>query len=506
MIHFIRGTWLDYQVNLMKKRNIAFLCLLLFLSFGFYPVPEDGYFTLSIAGHLGEYNSAWMAVTYCFLTTIVMLFFGFYFMKGGISEDRQSLRGKLIASSHICNVEYLSQKTLSCFLVLATMTFIGLLCAIALNLLMYTKYPFELGAFSVPFLVLLLPQALLCAAFCTLFDAHPKLSGAVGNVTYFFVFVAILGALEGNIPGFVELTEQIRTHLPQEALSRSNLNVGMMIDSEENLRAMPTIFWSGLVLNASVLNDCMVSLLMSAGIVILASFVFDRFALEPKVDTHNAKTSRWPSVKSVFFPNLFIKSTALRLFLCEVNLAAKQVNPTLWIVLLAMNFAILLVQDNAITTVMIGIVFLLNLGVLGKVGVREEVSKINLVLNYLPTSSSLRLLLQVLATWLFVCSTQLGSLLWLGVNLTLLHSVYCLIGVLMWVNLSMLLGTSFKNRHIFDLLFLFVWYLGPMNGLSQLDFIGITTLVDAKSVMLLSLASVAMVCITMVLRKFRVYV
>lgn len=499
MMSFLKRIWIDYRLQLARKNSVSFLVLLMLLSLGYFPLPEDGYVTFSVSRVVGSYNSVWMAIIFSMMTSMLVMLFGFYFIKGSISLDRKQNMGSLLAHSSTSNWEYLLQKTIASFLVLASICFVTLLTTMCLNILIYNQFPFELGIYIWLYALVLLPSLFLCAAFTTLFDSHPRLSGAVGNVVYFFLYTGILASLGGGLMGFTEIVKQIDAAIIHAFpnVATSGVSIGVLVDSPENLKAHPTITLNELVLNNAVLLESALVLLFALLVFALAVFSFDRFKHAPETAKKQSDQSAYSSRLFNYLRTLFPNSAFARLLITEMSLLTRATPKLLWIVMAVLNVTIIAMLYNDIAKVLIGLLCVLNLSVLGKLGIREEKAQLSLLLNHFNVTEMYRRNVQLAAGSIVVLVTQIGSIVWVFAQYGVLNTISFVMGIVLWVLLSFVLGPWFRQRHPFDLIFLFIWYIGPMNGLAELDFLAVhreTSLYSLALLFSMSLVLYALVC------------
>lgn len=475
MRSFLNRIWLDYRLQLARKNSLSLLILLLLLSLGFYPLPEDGYVTFRVSGVIGQYNSVWMAVIYSMMTSMLVMLFGFYFIKGAISSDRKQNLGSLFAHTPIANWHYILQKTVASFLVLVSICFVSLLTTLCLNLFMYNQFPFELATYIGLFTVVLLPLLFLCAAFTSLFDSHPKLSGTFGNILYFFLYTGMLASLGGGLLGFSEISNQIELAIQQSYpnLERGGVSIGMLIDSPENLKAHPSILLSGLSLNSHVYFESTFVILFALLVVAIATIAFDRFKYVPENAANNSNQTVYLSKLLTRLRERFPASANMRLLLTEISLLTRGMPKFVWAGILVLNISIIALISNDIGKLLIGLLCMLNITVLGKLGIREEKAQLGLLLNHFSVSYSSRLTVQIVAALTVVLGTQVASVVWVFAQYGPLSAMSLILGISLWVLLSFVVGPWFRQRHPFDLMFLFTWYLGPMNGFAAIDFLSI---------------------------------
>ena len=134
--------------------------------------------------------------------SMVMLFAGFYLMKGTVARDRLHDVDRVTASTTISDRSYLAGKWLS-NLGLGVAVLLALGFATVANHLVHGVGPTKPLALVGPIVVLALPLAALVGAVALLFESVGRLDGTLGNVGYFFLATFTLAGIvsaEGRLP------------------------------------------------------------------------------------------------------------------------------------------------------------------------------------------------------------------------------------------------------------------------------------------------------------------
>src|SRR5579884_2837698 len=153
---------------LERARRSSFLIVLgLTVAAGYFYLPANSAntktlaFTISFGGpaiwYRGVYNSAWVGTQVALFATLWLSLIGFYLVKNTLERDIRTGVGQIIATTPLTKAQYTFGKTLSNFAVLATMTLV-----------------------------------LVVAAIAVLFETIGWLRGTLGNVVYFFLIGAII--------------------------------------------------------------------------------------------------------------------------------------------------------------------------------------------------------------------------------------------------------------------------------------------------------------------------
>jgi hypothetical protein len=159
---------------------------------------------------------------------------------------------------------------------------------------------------------------------------------------------------------------------------------------------------------------------------------------------------------------------------------------------IALNVACLLLPSAVVQRYLLAAVWLWPLGVWAQMGARERRFNTGQMVFSAPHSA----LRQLPATWLagVVAAVVATSGAWLRLALTgeLLGLLGWFAGALFVPALALALGVWTGSRRAFEAGYLFLWYLGPFEGLPALDYTGASAANQAKG-MPLTYAALALV-------------
>ena len=147
--------------------------------------------SLILGDYRGVLNSAWIGAQMTLVLTVFLSLFGFYLVKNSIERDTQTGVGQIIATTPISRPAYLIGKWLSHFLLLGVM--VAILAAAALVMQLFGREAaLDPWALLAPFLLVALPCMGFIAGLAVLFESIPFLRGGLGNVIYFFLWMAVI--------------------------------------------------------------------------------------------------------------------------------------------------------------------------------------------------------------------------------------------------------------------------------------------------------------------------
>jgi hypothetical protein len=488
---------------LNKVRTYRFLIVLgltIAAGYVFVPAPDANYVTLgwgsSTTFYRGLYDSAWIGAMVALLTGIFLALTGFYVVSDSIKRDEQTRVGQIIATTPLGNSVYTLGNTLCNFMVLSTMNAIIFLTAIGMQLVRGEDLTINLWALMAPFLGLVLPVMFLVSAVAVMFETRPALRGGVGNVVYAFIWMFSLPLLSESIDLFginVTLSSMGAAGLvryPEIAHNSFILGYGWGFPIG---RTLATFTWQGIQWTTELLQTRLLLVGVATGISLLASVRFSRF--DPARE--DRKTAESPSdvldVKEVD-PHLVLPSIPVRLrplgekafqlrfgpmlfAECRLILGELRDLPFLGMYGSAVAGALiiaglLLPLDNA-RGMMLPLAWFLPVLIWSKLGTREARYRT----DQLVFSSAKSLQRQLPAVWmagvLLALVTGSGVALNLALHGEWLGVLALAVGALFIPSLALCLGVWTGSSKSFEFIYSLLWYIGPLNQIEPLDFMGV---------------------------------
>jgi hypothetical protein len=266
---------------LERVRRYSVLLTLLFATFLGY-AAATGRIMIQLGGHRGVYTSAWVGSLVALVTTCWVSLVGFYIVKGGIDRDRQTGVGQVLAATPLSKPAYTLGKFLSNFAVLASMVLVLALAAVVMQIFIHEDSHLDFFALLSPFVVVALPAMLLTAAVAVLFETLPVLRGGAGNVVWFFVW-AFLGVALSAITGIEWLDPlgnmTIAHSMQQGAWAHiPDYKGGFAFTiADKPVAVVQSFRWEGVPWTASQILLRLAWCGVAIVLVLLAAAVFDRF-------------------------------------------------------------------------------------------------------------------------------------------------------------------------------------------------------------------------------------
>jgi len=493
LYHMTRADFLE------RIRRYSFLITLgLVVWIGY--LSASGQFPMFVSpDYVGITNSAWAGGIMTVTVSITLSFVGFYLVKGSVNRDYTTGVGQIMATTPLSRPVYMFGKWLSNFAVLGITIIILMFEGIVMNLLAGTA-GFDLWALAAPLVFIALPCMGLVAAIAVLFESISWLRGGLGNVAYFFVFMAMIGSGSVN-------TIMSALGTPMTANPYTDIN-GYQIIGESVTRAAkaaypectgffsfmggaslpdPKFFtWNGLTWTGDILLSRLFFLAIAAGLVAVSALFFDRFNPSRLLLIKRTKTGSGalqPAAATEAIPVSNVHLTPLTdnrsrfrfgtLFFAELKLFLKG-QRWWWYVIAAGLVIAQLVTPLEVTRTLLLVAWVWHMLILSGLGCRENRFDTRQIVFAAPHPIAN----QLPAAWLaaFVVTAVLGSGALLKFILAgeAVSTLGWLTGAAFIPSLALVLGILTGSGKTFEAVYV-VWIYALSRKVSPLDFAGLTT-------------------------------
>lgn len=203
LYHLARADFLE------RVRRYSFVILLgvtAYLSYLFVPPVDAAYQAVALGDARGIYTSAWVGAMFGLMISTLVTLIAFYPIKNTVARDRQTHVGQIIAATPARKAVYVLGKWLSNVALLALLLCVMTGMAVVMQWVRAEDLHVDLWALVVPLWMIAFPTLSLVAATAVLFECTPFLRGGVGNVVYFFLFMAVLTAWIASADGEIMKT------------------------------------------------------------------------------------------------------------------------------------------------------------------------------------------------------------------------------------------------------------------------------------------------------------
>ena len=478
-----------------RTRRYSFLVVLGLVIFLGYQVGI-GNMGIKLGQYRGEFNSAWVGSMMALIASFFLGWFGFYVINNSIARDRETGVGQIMATTPMTRLLYAIGKWVSNFVVLTTMVVILMLAGLIIQFLQGESLQLNLIAFVSPFVVIVLPSIALVAAVAVLFETIPFLSGGFGNIVYFFLFVMVIAlAQEASLNPVLEPTGTVITHnyMTAELIQKhpdydGEFTLGAGFEQE----VTDTFLWYGIPWTGEML--LLRSSLLGAALLITmaAALFFDRFDTsrhKPRRTRKSASPSEPVPVSSLqgatvseplHPPRLTPLSAATNHFnfsnilIVELKLLLK--GQRWWWYLVAGGLVVAGFVNSTETAyeVILPIAWVWPILLWSSIGSRETRHNVQSITFASPSPVWRQLPAQWLSGFILSLVVVSGVILRLIIAGNQTGLGWLLIGAIFIPSLALACGVWSHGSKLFEILYILLWYLGPINRLSLLDYIGVT--------------------------------
>jgi hypothetical protein len=434
---------------------------------------------------------------------------------------------------------YTVGKALSNFAVLALMVLILGAAAVAIQVAAHRHGPFQLLMLLSPILFFGLSAVSITAALAVLFESLPVLRGGVGNVIYFFLWVALIslgaaslgnGVATGRTAVFEDFTgvstvmgqmqNQVRA-LDSSYRGGGSFSVGGLT------KATKTFLWEGLDWNPMILASRALQAGIALLLALLAAVFFDRFDparasagatvkkqwskrrgqsqigdAQPVAKTSPNRLSTMSAAQLSAVPRGSVRLRIAGLVIAELRLMLKgqrwwwyAVAAGLWIGCAASPMET--ARSGVLTVAWIWPTLIWS-----QMGARETQRSVGLLVFSAPRAVPRQLLAVYGAGVIVAMATGSGVAVRLAAAGDSAGLAAWLAGAMFVPALALALGVTTGSRKAFEALYTIWWYAGPLHHIRGIDFMGTTP--QSSTPAAFAIAALLLVVMAYVARQARV--
>lgn len=484
--HLARADFLE------RVRRYSFLVMLGLVVFLGYQTAI-GNMALELGQYRGEFNSAWVGAMMSLIGTFFIGWFGFYMVKGSVARDRETGVGQIMATTPLTRPLYLLGKWLSNFLVLMAMVAVLALAGIIIQLLQGENTQVDLLAFLDPFFFIVMPLMALVAAAAVLFEAIPFLQGGFGNIVYFFAFIMFVPLfMENNALKNYPAFEPMGLGLLASEMGKAVTEIHPDYNGDFTLgggfvdQATITFVWNGIHWTPGFIFARFSLIVIALALTFLAAFFFDRFdpsRTKPRsvrMKSSASDSALAPASTSQALPTSHLtplnksadRFSFFTVLIAELKLLLK--GQRWWWYAIAGGLIIACLANPSITTreIILPIAWVWPILIWSAIGNREIHNNV----QQLTFSSPSPIWRQIPAQWLagFIVTLLMasGAALRFLIDGDTIGLLALLSGALFIPSLALASGVWSGTSKLFEILYMIIWYLGPLNKVPGLDFIG----------------------------------
>ena len=483
------------------RRPGYLVSLLVMLWLGQHMLPPSGaaYRTFSMDElYRPAYGAAWVGTVTALLTGVWFLLIGFYQVKGAVERDRRTGVGQVLAATRMSSLAYVAARTLGNLAVFATQAGMVALAALVQQQLLGEDRRVDLVATLLPFLTLTVPLALFAAASAVLFDCVRWLRGGLGNFAWFLVLPMIMaasradnvhGTVWSDLTGSSVVVEDVRRVMiaahPDAASRPMSVSMGANFSPEFREHPATTFAWPGLRWDARAAASRLPWMLLSGLIVLASAWVFDRFdesrrpvAVRPlrvwwpqRGPRAAAAPSRVSASGLTLAPHGFRPLGVVR---GELALLLKGQSSWWYLGMLGFLIAEIAAPLRAVRDVVLPLASFWPALVWSALGHREQRYATGGVLFSCPQPVARLLPAAWLAGSTLILVAGAPALLRLGLAGQIPPVLGWLLAAAFVPALALACGVWTGSAKFFEVLYLFLWYIGPMHHVAEVDYTGVT--------------------------------
>lgn len=483
----------DFLERSRRYQYLATLAVTLIAGVFFVPPQNAKYVAFNVDGYRGIYNSPWMGAMMAMLATVTLSLFGFYLVKNAIAVDRETRVGEIVASTAAGKLQYVAGKWLGNAAVLLSIGLVLILDAIAMQLVRGEDRSIDVLAILTPFAMVIVPVIALVAAVAVFFETIPFLRGGLGNVVYFFtwIFGLSIGAQSTKvIPspwndplGIFMVGNQVHAAVLKIAPHAAK-GFDLVIGSDRASAHERLFVWHGFVLTSADVAGRVAWCAAAFAIVCLASVLFDRFASNVSSSRERAPKG-WQTNAASLFARVFAPVFDVvfagdfgALVLAELRLMLKG-SSLWWYVVAAGLWIATLAAPSSQQSIVLGLAWLWPILTWSQMGTRESLNDTEGFV--FPSLHPLRR--QFAALWvagiLLALLTGSGALLHCAFSGNWAAAGAIVIGGIFIATLALACGAASGTSRCFEILYLVLWYVGPMNATKGVDFTSVSAMGSA---------------------------
>jgi hypothetical protein len=479
----------DFLERTRKSNFLLVIFTAVILAYVFCPPRNGGYVTLIFGeNYVGLFNSVWMGTSTAISISIFFSLIGFYMVSNAIQVDLETRVGQIIAASSLHKTKYLFGKFFSNFVILTVIVMITMFTAMVMQLIRGEDYYLNLWAYFAPFAFMLLPGMAVIAAIAIVFEVISFLRGTIGNIIFFvvwgFIIFSVFKPIEVNnlltisdlFAQGIALSDIVATLQDKYPTYNGIFSNGLTVMKQKS----EIFIWQGVHWNFSLIAGRSLWAIIAIILVLFASLFFSRFQHDKKQSgkSENSeleeKTLDIKSTTSLTFSAINLTPVKNKFSFFPILIAELKVifSGLRWWTFIAVSLVVLsfILPFEAVKTFVWPVIWLWPLAIWSAMGSREKKYRTEELIY----SSPLVLTRLFPITWFsgvvvsILISSGVAVRFFLDGNMTGLF--VWLTGALFIPTLAITCGAFVNNNKLFEVLYLSIWYMGPLNQLPLLNF------------------------------------
>lgn len=475
-----------------RTRSYSFMLTMLGALFFGYLVITDKY-SIRFSDYRCDYDSTWVGSLLSVCCTIMFVIAGFYLVKNSIGRDRRTEVGQILATTPLTNVDYLISKFISNISVLWAMVLMVWLFGLVTLLFLPESGSFELLAYTIPFLLIPAPAMVMVAAMAVFFETIRWLRGSIGNVLYLFVAEISLVAGMFKAGGLDFAGVSVFMESVQAAILKVYPGVkiafeaGFIGAAKSDVTASNAFHWDGIDWTTEAILLRMVWIGVAGGMIVLALPFFDRF--DPSRGRRKITDKKISSESSDLSPDMLkskprpgygqiarveLDFSFVRMLRTELRLMLKGL-PWVWYLVAVAPVVAQLVTPFEIGRMYLGPFSMVwPLVIWSSMGTRERRYDTGQLLFSSPQPIRRQFPAMLVGGTLVAVAALGGMMIRAVLNGDWQYLATLIVGALFVPAFALSMGTLSGSKKMFEVLYLMLWYIGPINHVEVFDFLGTT--------------------------------
>ncbi|QLH77812.1 hypothetical protein HZS55_11100 [Halosimplex rubrum] len=500
-----------------RSRSPKYLAVALLVAYLAQSVTA-GDVQLFVAGdYTGVPTAEWFGGFAAVVATTLLVLGGFSLVRGPLARDRAEGIAPLVATSPVGDATYLVGRWLGYVAVLAAVTAALALATVA-GFALHGTGPLSLWDLVGPFALLTLPTMALVAAVAVCFEAVAPLARTLGTAVYVFGALLVVSLVSvAPVPvfdllGIAVVRDSMLADLPVDVSGLDRLTFRIAPPTEAARFTYHGIDWGVVELGSRL--PILAAAALSLGVATLA---FDRLGAAPGLsgpvsrvpnplarDRDDAPTEATDAVATDRPDGADDPATTTvdrldrldpgtprlldpRVVLAELRLGLRGHRRLWYVAVVAALGAQIAAPLGTVRGLVAPLALLLPLAIWSGLGVRERRHRTEALVFTAPRPAG-----QTVAVWLGGVAVGLlavaGYVARLGIAGETAALGALLAGLAAAPALALAAGAWLGSARAFDTAYLLAWYLGPLQAVAPLDFVGATSAAPARTAAYAALA------------------
>ena len=523
LYHLMRADFLE------RARRYSFLItigLTIYVAYLYLPPSDASYLGFSLGDIRGVYNSAWVGSIIAVLCSTLLILPGFYLVKDAITRDLDTRVGEIIATTPTSKWKYAMGKTLSNFVYLTVMVTMIAMAGIIMQLIRGETMRIDLWRFIAPLLLSTVPMMLVISALAVLFESIPWLRGGFGNILYavLWLIVLIVTIATSESTGRLRVTNDpmgmtpiVFSMLQAGRETYPEIESGFAIGGIAVQSPIKTFVWNGVQWTVEVILGRVLWIGVAIGLATLSALLFNRF--DPSTERLGHKKTKkamqeenkvLPTPVSVrsevhltplkMHPGNMLGSFG-RIFLAELRLLLKGLRWWWYLTALGLIFAGLFTPADFSRQYLLPAAWIWPILLWSALGTSERRHNTDQIVFSAPHPLGW----QFPIAWLAGVAVTLVTGAGVGINLMIagdwFHLLAWGVGALFIPTLAFASGVWSGTNKLFEVVYMLWWYIGPINKMETLDFMGANSKIRLGIVSIYGLFTIVLFALALLGRK-----